>query len=48
MRWGKMYIGYSYDYTLSEIQNVTGGSHELVLALKLGSSSKKFRWLDRY
>jgi len=48
VRWGNMYIGYSYDYTLSEIESVTGGSHELVLALKLGSSNKKYRWLDRY
>ncbi len=48
VRWGNVYIGYSYDYTLSEIETVTSGSHELVLALKLGSSSKKYRWLDRY
>jgi type IX secretion system PorP/SprF family membrane protein len=48
VRWGNMYLGYSYDYTLSEIESVTSGSHELVLALKLQSSSKKYRWLDRY
>jgi type IX secretion system PorP/SprF family membrane protein len=48
VRWGSMYVGYSYDYTLSEIESVTNGSHELVLALKLGSSNKKYRWLDRY
>ena len=47
-RFGNMYLGYSYDYTLSEIESATSGSHELVLALKLGSSSKKYRWLDRY
>jgi hypothetical protein len=47
VRWGNMYVGYSYDYTLSEIESVTSGSHELVLALKLGSSNKKYRWLDR-
>ncbi len=48
IRCGTVYIGYSYDYSLNEIETVTSGSHELVLALKLGSSNKKFRWLDRY
>ncbi|MRR20207.1 type IX secretion system membrane protein PorP/SprF [bacterium] len=48
VRCGNMYLGYSYDYTLSEIESVTSGSHELVLALKLQSNSKKYRWLDRY
>lgn len=48
LRWGNMYVGYSYDYSLNEIESVTNGSHELFLALKLGSSDKKYRWLDRY
>ncbi|MBE0674607.1 MAG: type IX secretion system membrane protein PorP/SprF, partial [Bacteroidales bacterium] len=48
VRWGNMYLGYSYDYSLNEIESVTSGSHELVLALKLGSGNKKYRWLDRY
>jgi len=47
-RFANMYLGYSYDYTLSEIERATSGSHEIVLALKLGSGSKKYRWLDRY
>lgn len=47
-RFANMYLGYSYDYTLSEIERATSGSHELVLALKLGSGNKKYRWLDRY
>ena len=47
-RWRNMYFGYSYDYTLSEIERATSGSHEIVLALKLGSSDKKYRWLDRF
>lgn len=48
LRWGNMYLGYSYDYSLNEIESVTSGSHELVLALKLGSNNKKYNWLDRY
>lgn len=42
------FFGYSFDFTLQKIQRSTFGSHEFVLALKFGDSSRKFRWLDRY
>jgi type IX secretion system PorP/SprF family membrane protein len=47
-KWTALYFGYAFDFTLSEMQKATFGTHELTLALKLGDSSKKFRWLDRY
>lgn len=43
-----IYFGYSYDFTLAEIQRVTLGSHELLIAFKTGESAKRFRWSDRY
>ncbi len=43
-----VYLGYSFDFTLNKIQRVTYGTHEIVIALKLGDSSKRFRWKDRY
>lgn len=43
-----LYFGYSYDYTLNEIQRASHGSHELTIAFKIGDSSKRFRWLDRF
>jgi type IX secretion system PorP/SprF family membrane protein len=43
-----MFIGYSFDFTLSEIQQITYGTHEITLALKFGDSARKYRWLDRY
>lgn len=43
-----MFFGYSYDFTLNEIQRATYGTHELTLAIKLGDSDRRFRWLDRY
>jgi len=42
------FFGYSFDFTLQEIQRSTFGSHEFVVALKFGDPSRKFRWLDRY
>jgi|WetSurMetagenome_2_1015567.scaffolds.fasta_scaffold14834_2 type IX secretion system PorP/SprF family membrane protein len=44
----KFFIGYSYDYTTQVIQRATYGSHEFVLAIKFGESTRRYRWLDRY
>lgn len=44
----KYFFGYSFDYTFQEIQKSTYGSHELVVAIRFGSGSRKYRWLDRY
>lgn len=43
-----MYFGYSFDYTLNQIQRVTYGTHELTLAIKFGDVDKRFNWLDRF
>ncbi len=47
-KWTALFIGYSVDFTLNEIQRVTYGTHELTLALKFGDNSRRYRWLDRY
>jgi type IX secretion system PorP/SprF family membrane protein len=46
--WAAVYFGYAIDFTLSQIQTITYGTHELTVALKFGDSSRKYRWLDRY
>lgn len=43
-----LHIGYSFDYTLQQIQRVTYGTHELTLAVRFGDSARRYRWLDRY
>lgn len=48
LRYEKMWFGYSFDFTLQELQRVTYGTHEITVALKLGDSSRRYRWLDRY
>lgn len=47
-RFENLYFGYSFDFSFNEIQNVTYGSHEIMLAMKFGSSLRRYRWLDRY
>ncbi len=44
----RMFFGYSFDYTMQEIQRVTYGTHEITIALKYGDSRRRYRWLDRY
>ncbi len=48
VKYQNLFIGYSFDFTLQEIQRVTYGTHEITVALKLGDNSRKYRWLDRY
>ena len=48
VRINKLHIGYAFDYNLSSIRKYSWGSHELVLALKLGDSARRYRWIQRY
>ena len=44
----KLYIGYAYDHNFVALQKYCCGSHELMIALKLGDNARKYKWLDRY
>ena len=44
----QLHFGYAFDYMLSSIQKHTYGSHEIVIAVKLGDNARRYRWLDRY
>ncbi len=44
----KFYIGYAFDYTLSSMMKHSFGTHEFMLALKMGDSARRYRWLIRY
>jgi type IX secretion system PorP/SprF family membrane protein len=45
---GKIYFGYAYDYSLKEIQNITYGSHEIMIGIRFGDSQRRYRWLRRF
>jgi type IX secretion system PorP/SprF family membrane protein len=47
-RYENLWFGYSFDFTLQEIQRITYGTHELTVALRFGDGSRRYRWLDRY
>ncbi len=43
-----IFMGYSFDFTTQEIQRMTYGTHEIVIAIRYGDSRRRYRWLDRY
>ncbi|MBN1131883.1 MAG: type IX secretion system membrane protein PorP/SprF [Bacteroidales bacterium] len=43
-----LYLGYSFDYTLSKIGSYSFGSHEITMSVKLGSNARRYKWLNRY
>jgi type IX secretion system PorP/SprF family membrane protein len=43
-----LYFGYSFDWTFSEIGHFSYGSHEIVLAYKIGDNARRYKWLNRY
>jgi type IX secretion system PorP/SprF family membrane protein len=43
-----IHFGYSFDWAFSEIGHFNYGSHEVVLAYKLGDNARRYKWLDRY
>lgn len=44
----RIYIGYSFDYGFNQVSRLSYGSHEIMLAIKLGDSLRRYRWLERY
>jgi type IX secretion system PorP/SprF family membrane protein len=48
VKMNRIYFGYSYDYGFNAISKLTYGSHEVYMAVKLGDSVRRYRWLERY
>lgn len=42
------YLGYAFDYNLSDIRKYSFGSHELTLSVKFGDNTRRYRWQIRY
>jgi type IX secretion system PorP/SprF family membrane protein len=48
VRVDKFYFGYAFDFSFNSIMYHSYGSHEILIALKLGESARKFKWLQRF
>ena len=45
VRVDKFYFGYSFDLALTSLIKHSYGSHEFILALKLGDNARRYRWV---
>lgn len=48
MKVDRFYIGYAFDFTLSEIRSYTYGTHELTVLARFGDNPRRYRWINRY
>lgn len=49
IKYDKYYLGYAFDYNFTDASNLSKfGSHEIMLGMKLGDSSRRYRWLNRF
>lgn len=48
LKYDKFYFGYAFDYALTEIRKETFGSHEFTLAVKFGTSARRYRWINAF
>ena len=48
LRYNQFIFGYAFDYSNKGIANATWGSHEFIMAIKLGDSARRYRWIERY
>ena len=48
VKYGKFIFNYSYDYPPNPLRQHTYGSHELTIAMKFGSTERRYRWKDRF
>ncbi len=44
----RFYLGYAFDFTLSEIRSYTYGTHELTVMARLGDNPRRYRWINKY
>jgi len=44
----RLYFGYAFDYSLNDIQRISYGSHEIMIGIKFGDNTRRYRWLNRF
>lgn len=48
LKYDRFYFAYAFDFTLTDIRRQSLGTHEFSLAVKFGSSARRYRWLNAY
>jgi type IX secretion system PorP/SprF family membrane protein len=48
LKYDRFYFAYAYDFTLTEIRRQSLGTHEFSLAVKFGTSARRYRWINAF
>ena len=48
LKYDRYFFCYAFDYNLTSIRKVNYGSHEILLAVQLGATTQRYRWLNTY
>lgn len=48
LKFNRIYFGYSFDYGYNELSRHSFGSHEALIAIKLGDSTRRYKYWERY
>ncbi len=48
LKHNRLYFGYSFDYGFNKFSQISYGSHEALIAIKLGDSTRRYRYWERY
>ena len=48
LKYDRFYFCYAFDFTLTDIRKQSLGTHEFSLALKFGTSARRYRWINAY
>jgi type IX secretion system PorP/SprF family membrane protein len=48
LKYQKFYLGYAFDFTITDIRNRSYGTMELTIGVKLGESAKRLLWLNSF
>lgn len=48
LKYDRFYFAYAFDFTMTDIRKQSFGSHEFSLAVKFGTSARRYRWINAY
>jgi type IX secretion system PorP/SprF family membrane protein len=48
LKYDRFYLGYAFDFTLTDIRKQSFGTHEISLAVKFGESARRYRWVNPF
>ena len=48
LKYDRFYFAYAFDFTLTDLRKQSLGTHEFSLAVKFGTSARRYRWVNAF